>query len=140
MPAEITERKLRGRSCSVDFFFVLSGFIIFGAHRDDISKPRSLPSYLTKRFIWIYPTFWMIFAAVFLGAWVVPSLRSTLPSDAGIVLKTLLLLPQHGGSPVIVVAWSLQYEVLFYLFFALLVLDKWVACHQRLENRQNPTV
>src|SRR5579864_9480491 len=44
----------------VDFFFVLSGFIIFLTHRADIGRSERLNAYLTKRFIRIYPVYWTV--------------------------------------------------------------------------------
>ena len=44
----------------VEFFFVLSGFIILTAHRKDISKPYRVISYLKKRIARIYTTYWII--------------------------------------------------------------------------------
>src|SRR4051812_27621380 len=50
--------------CGVEFFFVLSGFIIFSAHRGDVSDPAALSRYLTKRFLRIFPSYWIIFVCV----------------------------------------------------------------------------
>lgn len=114
----------------VEFFFVLSGFIIFTAHRADISQPRRLAAYARKRFIRVYPTYWIIFGVIFLMAL---ALREDAPRDLGVILKSLALLPQDPGvvggtgAPVIIVAWTLQYELVFYLFFALLILNRWMA-------------
>lgn len=120
-------------SAGVEFFFVLSGFIILTAHRQDIFKPHRLSSYIKKRLIRIYPTYWIIFLAVFLLAIASPSLRNTVPHDAIILLKSLLLIPQASqvvggtGAPIINVAWTLHYEMFFYLCFALLILNRWLA-------------
>jgi exopolysaccharide production protein ExoZ len=113
----------------VEFFFVLSGFIILTAHRTDIFKPHRLVSYIKKRFIRIYPTYWIIFISVFVLAYANPTLRNTVPHDALIILKSLLLAPQDGGTaaPVLAVAWTLQYEMFFYLFFALMILSRLVS-------------
>lgn len=114
----------------VDFFFVLSGFIILNAHRKDINQPRRVVNYIKKRFTRIYPTYWIVFIAVFFLAIAVSSLRNTVPHDTWILVKSFLLLPQDRmsgvGSPVIGVAWSLQYEICFYFFFAFLILNRWL--------------
>lgn len=116
-----------GGSAGVDFFFVLSGFIIIWIHARDIGQPQRLAAYLTKRAIRIYPTYWIIFAAVYAAAMLVPTLRQTMPTDGWMLLKSLLLVPQESlvtgstGAPVLTVAWSLQYEVVFYAFIALAI-------------------
>lgn len=117
----------------VEFFFVLSGFIIFNAHRRDISKPHKIASYVKKRLIRIYPTYWIIFLSVFSLALASNSLRNSVPHNFSLVIESLLLLPLDKaivggtGAPVIIVAWTLQYELLFYLFFALMILNRWLA-------------
>lgn len=114
-------------SAGVEFFFVLSGFIIFTAHRNDISQPRKLTSYIGKRLIRIYPTYWIVFLTVFFLAIASSALRNNVPHDVLLVVKSLLLIPQESGAPVISVAWTLQYEMCFYLFFAFLILNRWAA-------------
>ena len=117
----------------VSFFFVLSGFIILTVHRKDICRPRMLASYIRKRLIRVYPTYWIIFLSVFFLAILSSSLRNTVPHDVSIVLRSLILIPQDntvvGGpvAPVLGVAWSLQYEIVFYLFFALLIINRWLS-------------
>ena len=48
----------------VDFFFVLSGFIITYVHFTDIGRIERLPRYLWRRFSRIYPIFWAILLLV----------------------------------------------------------------------------
>ncbi|RKF18727.1 acyltransferase [Alginatibacterium sediminis] len=114
----------------VDFFFVLSGFIIYHAHKNDIGQPKALPSYLYKRITRIYPVYLIIFTAVYLLALSIPQLRATVPHDFSTLLKSVLLFPQDKaivgaqGAPVVIVAWTLQFEMLFYLVFSLGILNR----------------
>jgi exopolysaccharide production protein ExoZ len=114
----------------VEFFFVLSGFIITWAHFNDFGRPASLPRYLRKRAVRIYPIYWIVFAAVYLLAQVSPALRSTVPHDYPTLLKSLALVPQDSsvvggnGAPVLIVAWSLQYEMCFYVLFAIFIVSR----------------
>ena len=114
----------------VDFFFVLSGFIITYVHWQDISRPDALPRYLQRRFVRIYPIYWIIFLAVLLLALVMPATRAAVPHELGFILKGLGLIPEdwrrHASPPVIVVSWSLEYEVVFYLVFALAIVNRWL--------------
>ena len=113
----------------VEFFFVLSGFIIYLIHEKDFSQPKRLLAYLKKRLIRIYPIYLIIFIFIFVVAYFSP-LKDTLPSDLHIIIKSLLLIPQDKqivggtGAPVLIVAWSLQYEIVFYILFALLIINK----------------
>ncbi|WP_218508160.1 acyltransferase [Variovorax sp. dw_308] len=109
-----------GGQARVAFFFVLSGFIITLIHRQDFGVPGRLLPYLCRRATRIYPTYVLVFACVYLGSLAAPSLREGLPTGLGVLVKSLLLLPQDPavvggtGAPVIYVAWSLQYEMVFY--------------------------
>lgn len=112
----------------VEFFFVLSGFIITFVHWNDFGYPSRLANYGKKRAIRIYPTYWMIFAAVYLVA--AMTLGNTVILTPAALIKALLLLPQASPDPVIGtfapilgVAWSLQYEVLFYVLMAVYVVS-----------------
>jgi peptidoglycan/LPS O-acetylase OafA/YrhL len=117
----------------VDFFFVLSGFIITWVHLSDIHHPDRFWTYLQRRLIRIYPVYWLVFCVVYAAAFAVPSLRSTVPHDAGTLLKALLLVPLDShvvggsGAPVIIVAWTLQYEMFFYAIMGLFVVSLPVA-------------
>lgn len=114
----------------VDFFFVLSGFIIIHVHHKDVGRPARLLGYLKKRFVRIYPVYWLVFVGVFLAALPFAGLRETLPTDLPTIVKSLLLIPQDPllvggmGAPVIDVAWSLQYEMLFYGVVAALIASR----------------
>lgn len=48
----------------VDFFFVLSGFIISYAHPKDIGVSGAMLPYLCKRAIRIYPCYWLLTLAI----------------------------------------------------------------------------
>jgi len=112
---------LRAGHAGVDFFFVLSGFIIATVHRDDLGRAGRLPSYARKRLSRIYPIYW-IATCIALGLWwlgVVP-LNNVAP---GGVARSLLLWPQHL-EPTLGVAWTLEHEMLFYLTFGLLILHR----------------
>ncbi|MBE9033163.1 acyltransferase [filamentous cyanobacterium LEGE 11480] len=117
---------------SVEFFFVLSGFIIWLAHRQEISQPARLMNYLKKRFVRVYPIYWIVFVPVFIIGLAVPALRNGVPDDLLLIAKSLLLIPMDKmvaggtGSPVLIVAWTLQYEIVFYLFFAALIVNRWL--------------
>jgi exopolysaccharide production protein ExoZ len=100
----------------VEFFFVLSGFIIANAHWDDIGKPERLSRFAWKRFVRIYPVYWAVFLLAFAGAFRIVSLS---PAEA---LLALTLAPTGVAPPVIAVAWSLQWEVVFYVLFGALIL------------------
>ncbi|WP_414568635.1 acyltransferase family protein [Nostoc sp. CCY 9925] len=112
----------------VDFFFVLSGFIIFYIHQYDIGKPNKLKSFISKRFIRIYPLYWIVLTSKILAS-IFTNYKDTIyPTGAGELLKAFLLLPQDPAilnTNFIGVSWTLSYEIFFYgLFAALIVFNK----------------
>ena len=62
--ASVTQYGILG----VNFFFVLSGFIILMAHYKDIGQPRSVGSYAYRRVIRIYPIYWVFLALYLAGS------------------------------------------------------------------------
>jgi exopolysaccharide production protein ExoZ len=116
----------------VPFFFVLSGFLLPWIHFADVDDPRKLPSYLRKRVVRIYPIYWLIFAVTAGAATLMPHpLLTVVPGDPVTIVKGLLLLPQdrailHGTAPVLAQAWTLTYEVCFYVLIGIFIVRSWL--------------
>jgi exopolysaccharide production protein ExoZ len=105
----------------VEFFFVLSGFIIFYIHRSDLDKPTKLAEYMRKRIYRIYPLF--LFVMVFVTAKFI--LKGEF--DWLYFLKTVFLIPQPPY-PMLIQSWTLVHEALFYLLFGVAILNLRVGC------------
>lgn len=104
----------------VDFFFVLSGFIILFAHWDDLGRPSALPRYAERRATRIYPLYWPVLAVYLAMA----SLGAReIDASATSLLANVLLLPT-AQEPILGVAWTLQHEMLFYAAFAVLLVSR----------------
>ena len=101
----------------VHLFFVLSGFIIFTAHYRDIGHPNALPRYLFRRLVRIYPLYWIVFMVW--GGWRLFSGQLSPPDFWSNALwfhsNTKLVIP---------VSWTLGYEMVFYLIFCGLLLQR----------------
>lgn len=107
----------------VDFFFVLSGFIIFWVHEADFDRPRQLFRYALRRLVRIYPTYWAALALVVAGYLLQPQLGAGRGTDPSSILLSALLVPLPH-LPVLAQAWTLPYELLFYFLFALLIVKR----------------
>lgn len=106
----------------VDLFFVLSGYLIYGAV---IRRPVDLRRFLSRRVERIYPTFLAVFVLYLALSFVFPA-QSKIPAGTGsaalYLVANLLLLPGlFPIEPMITVAWSLSYEFAYYLTLPLLV-------------------
>ena len=109
----------------VDFFFVLSGFIIFYIHQSDIGKPDKFTPFVFKRFIRVYPLYWSILSIKILVSLFNTGKDSIYQRSADEIIKAVLLLPQEHSileSSFIGVSWTLCYEVFFYCIFGFLIL------------------
>jgi peptidoglycan/LPS O-acetylase OafA/YrhL len=104
----------------VDFFFVISGFIILYVHERDIGLPTRIGHYTERRFSRVMPTYWVALALTILLA--SAGGRHGLPSATD-ALWSILLLPSHA-EPLLGVAWTLQYEIVFYAMFAVLIVKR----------------
>lgn len=101
----------------VDFFFVLSGFIIFYSTSKSHAKPSAILSYVKHRLIRIYPIYWIV------GLILLP-LAYLMGHHVGAVnaVMDFLLVPREGY-PFVPVAWTLRHEMLFYFSFVLFFLN-----------------
>ncbi|WP_213948066.1 acyltransferase [Luteibacter sp. dw_328] len=107
----------------VDIFFVISGFIIYHvmqrsiASMDIVGKGPAVYAFAMKRFIRIYPLYWIVFGTSWLVmAWAAPTAPAPGP------LFPLLALFGNVPNVPVHVAWTLTFEVYFYAVVALSLL------------------
>jgi peptidoglycan/LPS O-acetylase OafA/YrhL len=110
----------RAGHAGVEYFFVLSGFIIYWIHHSDIGVPSSVGRFLARRAIRILPMYWLAYACMAFGLAVFPSLLQGRAFGQWDYVQDLLLLPR-SGEMVLGVAWTLRQEFVFYLIFALCI-------------------
>lgn len=109
-----------GHSGGVDFFFLLTGFLLYHTNGHKIGTKTTVFPYLMNRLIRIYPFYWLITLVVLPVYFLVPSFGYGYETHMNTIVKSFLLIPQTHG-PVLPVAWSLSYFVLFYIVFSLLM-------------------
>lgn len=113
---------LFGRA-GVDFFFVLSGFIIAHVHATDASRPAAFGLFWRKRLLRIYPTYWAVLA-LYGALLAISPTRERTEQDPWHIFTSILLLPDQYLYPIVGVAWSLRHELLFYALFSLVILHR----------------
>jgi len=104
----------------VDYFFVLSGFIMVYVHRSAIGKKDQLKSFLVKRAVRIYPIYWIITLTVLCFFLVIPGFANNQDLTLEKVIVSLLLIPQND-KPILDVGWTLIYELYFYFLFSIAI-------------------
>jgi len=100
----------------VDFFFVLSGFIIMYVHMNDkVNSSKSIGSYVFKRISRIYPAYLPIGIGMIILYSVIPGVSGSGGREFSF-LSSVFLIPTDYP-PALSVAWTLIHEMFFYTLF-----------------------
>jgi len=118
--------------CGVDIFFVVSGFIMALITRDSFGKPGEAGRFLRARLVRLVPMYWLFTTLTLLAMALVPSEMRHQTTNWKHVLGSYLFVPLTMNSdgnprPVMILGWTLNYEMLFYVIFA---------CAMRLDRRR----
>ncbi len=111
----------------VDLFFVISGFIMVYAAQDLAATTGGALSFLRRRIARIVPLYWLMTTLFLLTLLLAPkSVNSALPTYLE-TLKSYVFIPYvHAGSdevrPIFKLGWTLDYEMFFYIAFAVFLL------------------
>jgi exopolysaccharide production protein ExoZ len=104
----------------VDLFFVVSGFVMVHTTKD---RSRTAGQFAKDRIARIVPIYWLMTVAVFALAIALPRLFQSTQADPIQLAKSLLFIPfmKQSGliQPILFVGWSLNYEMFFYVLFAI---------------------
>lgn len=101
----------------VDFFFVISGFVmVYTQHR----KPKSPLRFAANRALRIIPIYWILTLVAFAVTVIVYRSAGESRTEFTALWTSLAFLSTvvRHDTPVLFVGWSLEYEMLFYLIFA----------------------
>lgn len=108
----------------VDIFFIISGFIM--VHTKQVERPddtkqsylKTAARFFYKRATRIYPVYWLLCIALLPVFFMAPEWINSGADEPTSLLHSFLLLPDKGV-PLIMVAWTLEFEMFFYVLFAL---------------------
>lgn len=118
-PAEI----LIAGKAGVEYFFVLSGFVMVIAHWRDLHGEADMAGFIWKRFRRVYPLLWAVLLPLMLLVSLDPSYSPA--NEVGVMdyLSALAIAPvlDLPVEPFLIVEWSLRYEILFYTLFLVLL-------------------
>ncbi|GAA4755203.1 acyltransferase [Sphingomonas daechungensis] len=112
-------------SSGVDIFFVISGFIMWVSV--ERRQGMSAGDFMRNRIIRIVPLYWLVTAGVLAIALTAPQLLKTTVFSAPHAIASFLFLPARHPVvtdqfwPLLVPGWTLNYEMLFYVLFAIAI-------------------
>jgi exopolysaccharide production protein ExoZ len=118
--AKMTRHSFEAGAAGVDVFFVISGFLMWTIGR----RYEGIPfAFLAKRAGRIVPLYWLLtLALAALALLVPPPFHGYGPKPSAAHLLSSMFFVPENGAPVIVAGWTLNFEVFFYLLFALSLL------------------
>ena len=105
----------------VDLFFVISGFIMVHVTRDAARGPAGAGHFLLRRAARIYPLYWLVSAALLAVYLYRPDIVFSGIDRAPDLIKSFTLWPDYRP-PLLAIGWTLTFEIMFYLFFAVALL------------------
>jgi len=101
----------------VDIFFVISGFVMM------LSTEMTADKFFLKRIVRIVPTYWFFTIGVFLIALILPDVLKNTTANPVHLIKSFFFVPFDkngvGVTPILALGWTLNYEMYFYLLFAI---------------------
>jgi exopolysaccharide production protein ExoZ len=98
----------------VDVFFVISGFVIFYGKKNEFDALK----FMQLRFFRIYPKYLIASVLAVIGYKIIGR-----QSESNDIIRSIFLFPNPNGEiyyPVLMVGWSLCFEIFFYLKYAIL--------------------
>ena len=118
---DATEMTFRVGNAGVDIFFVISGFVMWSV---TARRPPDPATFLRHRLIRLVPLYYLFtFALLFLYAALTSAFPHMRPPTLQHVLLSLAFLPHLDPDghmfPVVGQGWTLNFEMFFYLLFAL---------------------
>jgi len=106
----------------VDLFFVISGFIMVFTTRGS-TGPGMAGSFFRRRLIRIVPLYWIMTTLMIAAVLAAPGLFHSTSADWNHFLASYFFVPYARAAdgaiqPILGLGWTLQYEMYFYLLFA----------------------
>ncbi|WP_071393440.1 acyltransferase family protein [Bacillus tuaregi] len=112
-------------SGGVNYFFALSGFMMYYIYHKNFGQSHQLKIFLINRFIRIYPLYWLLTCLYLIAIFLYPTLRVGHETNLDTLITSFLLIQSPKEiEPILIVAWSLVHTVFFYFVFSLLFLPK----------------
>lgn len=112
-----------GGHAGVEFFFVLSGFVILRGHRHLGSSPAEISRFYWNRAARLYPLLWIVLSAILVVALVLPGRGKDISWNLFDLARDFFLVPRDG-LPMLRPTWTLHHEMIFYIIFGFYLLHR----------------
>lgn len=110
-------------AAGVDIFFIISGFVMVISSQRFQSVPGAWWIFMRHRIVRIIPLYWLLTTVKWFLVFVFAHLALRSSSNFDYVLRSYFFLPLVDSAghfrPLLPVGWTLTYEFIFYLVFAL---------------------
>lgn len=107
----------------VDVFFVISGFIMYHLCREQFGMDGAPRNFIVRRLVRIVPPYWGTTVCMLLAIWLFAGHISHAAIDPWHVLGSFFFFPVENPYgqfyPIMILGWTLQFEVLFYVIFCI---------------------
>ncbi len=100
----------------VDLFFVISGLIMMVTTSKLLPSGANAKRFVMRRLTRIYPAYWVATLPILALFLVSPSMVNSSAEHPPRIFESLFLLPQPG-LPLLLVGWTLTFELYFYVIF-----------------------
>ncbi|MDQ6600118.1 acyltransferase family protein [Bacillus salipaludis] len=100
------------RTGGVDFFFTVTGFMIYYIYHGKAGNSGKATEFFLKRVIRIYPLYWLFTLLTIAASIIFPFIDE--PYSFDLIIKSMLTLPTD---PILASTWSLSYVMFFYIIF-----------------------
>jgi peptidoglycan/LPS O-acetylase OafA/YrhL len=106
-----------------DFFFIISGFVLVYSSGSLFGTTSGPTTFFARRLIRLLPLYYLATTLYVIMAWAIPSLGKTFSTETIIASYLFIPVPRLDGliQPVVGQGWTLNYEMFFYVLFAVSV-------------------
>lgn len=109
----------------VEYFFVLSGFLMYMIHADHVGQKGSGLEFIRRRAVRILPAYWIVLFTLIVGLTLMPSLDHDHDLTFSKIVRDMFLL-SWDEKMILGVSWTLKREMIFYGIFAICLLLPWL--------------
>jgi peptidoglycan/LPS O-acetylase OafA/YrhL len=107
----------------VDIFFIISGFIMYYISHEAFGRAGASKAFAYRRFLRVVPMYWFFTTAMIATTILFPQDLAHPKTSLMHILASYAFIPwpnAYGGDlPVLILGWTLNFEIFFYFVFAL---------------------